>query len=54
MVLVGRMGSRQSRSSRKTGISRSVLFWYSPYVGQVATAWSHHSRRSSPLSTRAV
>ncbi len=28
----------QARSSRKTGISRSVFFWYSPYVGQVATA----------------
>ena len=28
----------QARSSRKTGISRSVFFWYSPYVGQVSTA----------------
>ena len=43
-VAIGRPADRQAliclvgpsmRSSRKTGISRSVFFWYSPYVDQV-------------------
>ena len=45
---------RRQASSRKTGISRSVFSWYSPYVGQVATACAHHSARSSPSAIRAM
>ena len=43
----------RARSSRNTGISRSVFFWYSAYVANSATARSHHSARSSPSASRA-
>src|SRR3954469_19820394 len=42
------------RSTRNTGISRSVLRWYSAYGGNACTARSHHTARSSPSSSRAV
>ena len=50
----GSWGSGQTRSSRNTGISRSVFSWYSS-VRRVdcATARSHHTARSSPSATRA-
>ncbi len=41
-------------SSTKTGITRSVFSWYSAYAGYAATARSHHSARSSPVTSRAV
>ena len=48
--------AQPARSSRKSGISRSVFFWYSPYVGtSVSTARCHHSSRSGPSgSSRAT
>ena len=38
----------------KTGISRSVLVWYSAYGGYASTASFHQLSRSAPEISRAV